>query len=226
MSESRSMRLLTWVCGVPLASLRYLHRRSEVDATERDVPSTTTSWTQIRPPGVDRARHGVGPLYRRRYRIGIDAPKISAETLVDIVAADPNVASPTEVAVFEKTAGAPGGMAVGDEYLIRMPGPWNGPVQVIERERGSFRLATRPGHLEAGTIEFRACSDDDGRLVAFEIESWARSANRWQDVLYRRVGIAKAIQESMWAAFLERIQQVSGGSRQGPIRVITERETP
>jgi len=219
------MRLLTWACGVPLASLRYLHRRSEVDAIERDMAPSHQPPTALGPPGTDRARHGVGPLYRRHYRIGIAEAKVSAETLVDIVAADPNVASPTEVAVFEKTVGRPGQMAVGDEFLIRMPGPWNGPVRVIERDTSSFRLATRPGHLEAGTIEFRACTDDGGRLVAFEIESWARSANRWQDVLYRRVGISKAIQESMWAAFLERIQLVSGGSRHGRIRVVTERET-
>lgn len=44
-------------------------------------------------------------------------------------------------------------MNVGDEYLVRMPGPWNGPVRVVGRTPTSFRLATLQGHLEAGQLE-------------------------------------------------------------------------
>ena len=47
-------------------------------------------------------------------------------------------------------------MEVGDEYVVRMPGPWDGPVRVVEVTPTSFRLATLDGHLEAGQIEFRA----------------------------------------------------------------------
>jgi hypothetical protein len=213
--------MLVWTFGVPLASLRYLRRRSEVESVERALVPSTGSRGEL-PPGVDRAGFGVGPLFHRLYRIRLEDAKISPETLIAIVTADPNVAAPTEVAIFEKTRGAAGHMDVGDEFLIRMPGPWNGPVEVIDRDARAFRLATRPGHLEAGTIAFRALGD--GTASAFEIESWARSANRWQHLLYRHVGIAKAIQESMWSSFLERIQQVSGGRRVGPIQVTTEHE--
>ncbi len=219
--RARSLRLLVWTFGVPLASLRYLRRRSEVESAQRDLAPAAVERGDL-PPGVDRASFGVGPLFHRLYRIRLDGAKVSAETLIDIVAADPNVAAPTEVAIFEKTQGAIGRMDVGDRFLIRMPGPWNGPVEVIDRDARSFRLATRPGHLEAGTIAFRAAGE--AMAVTFEIESWARSANRWQHLLYRHVGIAKAIQESMWASFLERVQQVSGGQRVGPIHVTTERE--
>lgn len=40
----------------------------------------------------------------------------------------------------------------GDEFVVRMPGPWDGPVRVVRRDESSFRLATLDGHLEAGEI--------------------------------------------------------------------------
>ena len=89
--------------------------------------------------------------------------------------ADPNAVAPTRFARFLKTRGEAGTMAVGDEYLVRMPGPWDGPVRVIAADATSFRLATLAGHLEAGQIEFRASR---GELLEFEIESWARSGDR------------------------------------------------
>ncbi len=36
-----------------------------------------------------------------------------------------------------------------------MPGPWDGPVLVVDQTPTSFRFATLKGHLEAGQIEFR-----------------------------------------------------------------------
>ena len=41
----------------------------------------------------------------------------------------------------------------------------------------SVRLATLRGHLEAGQIEFSARDVADG-VVEFQIESWARAADR------------------------------------------------
>ena len=64
-------------------------------------------------------------------------------------------------------------MRRGDEFVVRMPGPWDGPVRVVRREADSFRLATLAGHLEAGEIEFRATGTPDA--LGFEIESWARA---------------------------------------------------
>ena len=86
---------------------------------------------------------------------------------------EPSRAAPIEVAVFRKTRGGEGPLRVGDEFVVRMPGPWDGPVVVADRTPTSFRFATLRGHLEAGQIEFRTSADGDG-AVRFEIESWAR----------------------------------------------------
>ena len=90
---------------------------------------------------------------------------------------------------------------MGDEYVVRMPGPWDGPVRVVDVGRCSFRLATLAGHLEAGQIEFRASSAQTE--VVFEIESWARSGSPLVNLLYHRLRMAKEVQAHMWISFLD-----------------------
>jgi hypothetical protein len=102
-----------------------------------------------------------------------------------------------------------------------MPGPWDGPVRVVDVSPTSFRLATLAGHLEAGQIEFRA-ADDGGDLV-FTIESWARSGDRLSRVLYQSVRMAKEVQLHMWTSFLERVAKLAGGRAVGGIDIETHR---
>jgi hypothetical protein len=112
-------------------------------------------------------------------------------------------------------------MALGDEFIVRMPGPWDGPVRVVDVSERSFRLMTLEGHLEAGQIEFRA-ADGPGSLE-FEIESWARSGDRLSDLLYDTLRMSKEIQLHMWTSFLERVIDLSGGTRDGRLGIETRR---
>ena len=82
--------------------------------------------------------------------------RYSATELIARIAADPDSVAPSEFATFQKLDGTSGAMSVGDAYVVRMAGPWDGPVRVATRERDIFRLVTLDGHLEAGQIEFRA----------------------------------------------------------------------
>jgi uncharacterized protein (UPF0548 family) len=214
-----------WPVGVSLTSWRYLWRTTPLYRTEEEG-----SWAEDGPPalpeGVSRAdlqppSDGAGPLYRRRYQVLIRDSRMSPEGLVERVAADPNRAAPSEFATFKKTLGEDGEMAVGDEYLVRMPGPWDGPVRVVERGPRLFRLATLEGHLEAGQIEFSA-DRTNGRLL-FSIESWARGGDRLSNLLYDRFRISKEIQFHMWTSFLERVVKLSGGRRDGGLRIHTRR---
>ena len=88
------------------------------------------------------------------------------------VAEDLDRMAPTEFASFQRLDDGP--LAVGDEYVVRMPGPWDGPVRAVEVTPTSFRLATLDGHLEAGQIEFRARAGH--RSSVFEIESESAAA--------------------------------------------------
>lgn len=101
---------------------------------------------------------------------------LSPRELMDRVKSDPNRTAPRKFARFHMVRGNPDEPHVGDEFVVRMPGPWAGPVWVIDVGPRSFRLATLRGHLEAGQIEFRASAD--GELLRFEIESWVRSGSR------------------------------------------------
>jgi hypothetical protein len=168
---------------------------------------------------VQLPESGAGPLFHRLYRTVIRESRLPAPELLARVCADPDAVAPSEFASFQKVRGEEGRMELGDEYVVRMPGPWDGPVRVVRRTSDSFRFATLESHLEAGQIEFRAHRADG--LVAFEIESWARSADRFADLLYDRLRMSKEIQLHMWTSTLERIVRLSGGRMTGGIQIHT-----
>jgi Domain of unknown function (DUF1990) len=223
-SFRRAGVVLRWPVGIGLASWRYLwrttpvHRNDESSLCRVTVPPLPAEVVddRVRQPG-----DGVGTLFHRCYRAHICAARRSPEQLIARIAENPNRACPAEVAVFRKVRGARGRMEVADEYLIRMPGPWDGPVRVVDRTSTSFRFATLEGHLEAGQIEFRASKEHEH--LVFEIESWARSADRLSDLLYDRLQLGKEVQLNMWTHFLQRVAQVAGGRMTGGIQVHTIR---
>jgi uncharacterized protein (UPF0548 family) len=177
------------------------------------------------PGGVDLddvqvLEDGEGPLVHRIYRARIVGSSLTPEALMERIMRDLDLVAPSEFATFQKIDDE-GPLAVGDEYLVRMPGPWDGPVRVVAASPTSFRLATLAGHLEAGQIEFRV--HWDYRSSEFEIESWARSGDRLADALYSHLRLAKEVQLHMWTSALEKVVGLSGGRTEGGLTVITRR---
>lgn len=225
--QTLSRRLSTaarWPVGVGLTSWRYLWRTTPLHRDE-----VTGSWDEDAPPElaaeVDRddvqwVGDGSGPHFHRRYSVRIAGSRLSAQELAACVMADPDRAAPSEFATFQKLEGDKGALRVNDEFVVRMPGPWDGPVRVAKVTPRSFRLVTLAGHLEAGQIEFRA---SDGELLEFEIESWARSGDRLSELLYDRLRLSKEVQFHMWTSFLERVVKLSGGRRAGGLRIHTRK---
>jgi hypothetical protein len=198
-------------------------RRREAPTTLGPRPPELLTYPpDVSDEEVQGHEHGSGPLFHRRYRTRIRDSRVGAEDLMEMLQADPNRASPTKFARFQLVRGDRGRMAVGDEYVVRMPGPWDGPVRVVGVHASSFRLATLAGHLEAGQIEFRARADGDACLV-FEIESWARSSGRLVNLLYHRLRMAKEVQAHMWISFLEGVVRLAGGRMTGGVELYTER---
>lgn len=221
---SRAWGGLRWPVGMVVATYRVLRRIDVVRDTEtrrggdtgardRDVPGDASA--------VQARSSGAGPTWRRRYRLRVHATDMAPERLISALALDPNLASPFEVARFVKTRGRLGELVDGDEYLVWMPGPWNGPVRVAGRTPTSFRLATLRGHMEAGEIEFSARRDGDGLVIA--IESSARSGSTASWLLYGPLRIGQEFQLHMWVHFLERAGRLSGGTPDGPAEVTTIR---
>ena len=179
-----------------------------------------------RPGGrpIQHEAEGAGPRFHRRYEVDVEAATKTPAEVVAAIGADVQAFVPDEIAVFRKTAGAPGRLAVGDEFDIDIRSPWDGPVRVVEAEPTRFTLATLDGHMEAGQIRFAASDGGGPGALRFSIESWARSRDAVVDLAYDGLGLAKAGQTAMWAFFCERVAEASGGRRRGEVRVLTERE--
>jgi hypothetical protein len=210
--------------GIALTSWNYMWRttpmhRSEESGSRDDLPPGLPDKTS--EEDLQRIEDGVGPLFHRLYRARIRDARISSQELIACLSTDPNVAAPTELARFLKVGGAEGRLAVGDVLVVRMPGPWDGPVRVTMTTPTSFRLATLSGHLEAGQIEFRSAEKEG--LLQFEIESWARSGDRLSNLLYHHLRMAKEVQLHMWTSFLEQVAKVSGGRLTKGVEIVSRK---
>ncbi len=161
-----------------------------------------------RDPEIQHPRNGAGPLNHRRYRVHIADAGLSAESLAQTFRMNPDRFSPHSFATFDLDPSA-SGLQVGDHATVRLPGPWDGPVTVVESEPTSCRLETRDGHMEAGWIEFS--TREEGDELVFEIESLARSGDAVFDALYHPGHVAKIVQSEMWVRVLEAAVVVSGG---------------
>ncbi|MEK6440286.1 DUF1990 family protein [Pseudonocardia sp. T1-2H] len=216
--------LARWPVGFALVTWRYLWRttpmhRAEEPGDASDAPPAIPAEfvdEKLQPPA-----DGYGDLLHRRYTVRIKGAGTTPEGLMSRLQSDINRMVPTEIAIFRRTEGTPGSLTPGDEFLIRLPGPWDGPVRVIESDATRFRFATLRGHLEAGVIEFRT-GTVDGRL-AFSVESWARPGDRLSHVLYNRLRAAKEIQLNMWTEACLRSARLAGGRPDGGISVHTRR---
>ena len=213
--------VLRWPLGIALVSWRYMWRttplhRSEEAGGREDLPDAAADAAQ---DGVQPLEGGTGPMLHRTYAVRITGSDMKPPALIDLVAARLNQASP-EMAVFRKTRGAQDDkLRPGEEFVVRMPGPWDGPVRVVRREPALFRLATLAGHLEAGEIEFRAARDGDA--LHFVIESWARAGDKLAALLYNRLRLAKEIQLNMWSHVCVRAAALAGGRAQGGVTIRT-----
>jgi hypothetical protein len=217
---------LTWPVGIVLTSYDYLWRITALHRVETIEPTAAPHLPPRLPGNVDPTEivspeDGSGPLYHRLYRTDIRNSELDADALFAELTHDLPKAVPLKMARFHKVLGDKHSVELGDEYVVRMPGPWDGPVRVVDRQPTSFRLSTLKGHLEAGQIEFRVHPAAGGDLLRFEIESWTRSGDPVSNLLYTRLRIAKEVQAHMWISFLENVVKIAGGAMTGGVDVIT-----
>ena len=153
--------------------------------------------------GLQLPSTGYGKLIHRRYSIEFDGEHSAAE-IIAVISQDLSDYCHEAMAIFEKVNEESASMEIGDEYLIRISGPWNGPVRVIDKDATSFALATRDGHLEAGFIEFKV-EDGDEHQRRFTIQSWATSGGPLVWVTYSIFRVTKLAQTAMWTEFCSRV---------------------
>jgi len=229
---SLSRRLATaarWPLGVLKTGWDYLWRTTPMRRVELpgsvtgDLPPPLPAGTDVRD--LKRVQDGVGPLMHRCFSARVRDATVDAQELIATFAAKPNRAAPTALASFVKLRGERGELQVGDEFTVRLPGPWDGPVRTVEVDPTSFGFVTLDGHLEAGRIRFSARDLGPGRLE-LRIESWARGGDRLSNLLFDSLPVNKEVQLHMWTSVLERLMRMSGGRREGRVEITTRRVEP
>ncbi len=146
---------------------------------------------------------------------------MTAQELMGKLQGDPNVVAPVALARFHKTSGPAWRMELGDEFVVRRPGPWDGPVRAVAVTPASFRFVTLERHLEAGQIEWRA--RDEENILVFEVESWARAGDRASAIMHDRLRMAKEVQLHMWTSVVEKVARRTGGRLVRGIEIETRR---
>ena len=168
------------------------------------------------------AATGAGPYTSRRYSVAVARPRLSSAALMQKIKCDLPAFAPGLLADFEKTQGHPNGLAGGDEFHIRILGPWNGSVRVTEVGETYFELITLDGHCEAGRIRFAAqAHEQEAGALAFEISSWTRARDGLVAFAYDTLGVGRHVQEATWTTFCERVAEAAGGQALGPVSVET-----
>ena len=218
----------TWPLGMAWTTWSYLwrilpvHRQEEDGSLEEDLPPPLTE--DVSHQDIQRPRDGFGPLLHRVYSCTTVEASVGPRELMASLAADPDSVAPWRLARFRKTRGSQGSMAEGDEFLVHMPGPWDGPVRVVDVGPEHFRFATLDGHLEAGQIEWRVWAEEQG--VGFAVESWARGGDRFAAFVHDRLPMAKEVQLYMWTSVAERVARAAGGRLKDGVHVHTRRVPP
>jgi len=170
------------------------------------------------------AAQGSGSKLERRYYVDLERSRLKPAQLMAAVQADVPSFSPGLLADFERTQGQEGSLHEGDEFHIKILGPWNGSVRVTAVGPTFFEFLTLEGHPEAGHIRFEV-HPLDGRpdALRFEIHSVARSRDGLVAFAYDTLGGGKLMQKATWVEFCERVAQASGGQALGPVVVETIR---
>ena len=172
------------------------------------------------------AHTGSGAYFERRYWIDVQQPRLTAEELLDHIKCHLPEYSPDLLADFEKTKGQAHCLQAGDEFGVRILGPWNGEVRVTQVTDDGFELATLESHPEAGRIYFslrpHAVLPDTWR---FEIHSRARSRDGLVAFTYDTLGLGRRVQQQTWETFCQRVAEKSGGLLLAPVQVETCRQT-
>lgn len=228
-TPSRAVRFATrWACGTASVALRYPFeavppRRRDAMPAQGEMPDLARPLPGD-PTTLRRVADGVGPLFHRRYWIDVVGAQVDPEDLMAALVRDVNRAAPATIGRFERADGTPvGELRVGDEFLVRLPGPGNAPVRVVERTPVSFTLATLAGHIEAGEIRFRASPHPDRDLLRFEVESWARSSAALLHVLYDVVPLVRELQLIMWSRMCRNVVGLTHGRPATDVQVTTVR---
>ena len=219
------------VVGLPSFMALHLRRELHIDHTDETVdalgerPPEPTVVLGSHDPIQHRA-DGHGPVLMRTYSVAIHNPALSRSELIRKLCSDPNRFNSDLVAGFVVDDAPARDLTAGDELVVEIPGPWNGPVHVAVADDSQLLLATMRGHMEAGHIRFDTTDLDTPSAAGgyrFRIRSWATAGDQAFLAAHLVIPVGKYLQTAMWTAMCDNAVAISGGRRTGAITVSTQR---
>ena len=219
------------VVGLPCFVVAHARRETHIEHTDTTVdqlseqPPEPTTVPGLHDP-IQHRTVGVGPVVMRTYSVDITNPALTRHELIAALCANPNRFNSDLVAGFVQDDQPATDLTEGDQLVVEIPGPWNGPVHVAEANVDRLLLATMNGHMEAGHIRFDTAPLDEsaaGGGYQFRIRSWATAGDAAFLAAHLVVPVGKAFQTAMWTAMCDNAESIAGGTRSGSIRVSTEK---
>lgn len=212
--------------GAPPFLVQHGWRQRYLERDDHEVMDFTEPMPPVDPitsgsPAQTRD-DGCGPIVMRTFDVRIENADLSPSELMTAFRERSHAFVPRHIAGFTRQDHTIESMDAGDEFVVEIPGPWNGPVRVDSVDDASVLLVTLEGHMEAGHIRFAVVEDED-EGYRFQIRSWARAGDELFEQLHLVVGVAREAQTAMWAHTCDRAVAVSGGTRHSAISVRTER---
>lgn len=199
------------VGGVIADILPHLSKKtSEIDSQDNSSDNSSDS---SEDKEVQTKEDGEGTLFERRYWVDIEDSPFTAVDLMAYIKGNINQFTASYLADFEKSKGLDDNLKEGDEFSIKILGPWDGEVRVTDVDECSFEFITLEGHPEAGTIRFRASDgiDNTKSQIHFEIRSLAKSRDGLVAFLSEGLGVGLLVQERMWLTFCKNVADFAHG---------------
>lgn len=162
--QRRAARCRPWApLPLPLRGRRRSTKPLYINGPHARAGATRAS---ARPPSrSDSGRRQCNSRNRRCSMTRVREAELTAAALIDAFVGQSNRVAPQQLAHFDKDRGEDGELRVGDEFTIHIPGPWDGPVGVIEVDSTGFDVVTLDGHLEARRVPVGASTDFEPALV-------------------------------------------------------------
>lgn len=165
-----------------------------------------------------KTRSETGLVYHRKFWMEFHEPRFSPMLLIKKFQEDPNHFS--NLSEFEKTKGLLEKMNVGDEFMLHIKGPWDEPLTVVDVKDNSCTFETREGHMETGTVNFRAEETSPGRW-RFTVETIARNKDPLQLLNFEKLTVAKMGSTRLWKDVCEKFTDLCSPKKKE--RVVTEK---
>lgn len=212
--------------------MHHLLRRRYVENVTRTVdrlseaPPEALGGIPSPSEAVQAAYTGTGPLVLRSYEVDIRQARLAPNELMERMIERPGDLNDSRIAGFVRDDEPATTLRRGDDLVVELPGPWNGPVRVVHADSSGLLLQTLDGHMEAGQIRFDTAAHverpDGTHDYLFRVRSWARGGDAVFTVLHLGVRVAKELQTAMWVALCHGAMRVAEGTRHRKIRVTTE----